>query len=124
MIFRLCAFNHECEKLCKEDCSECDSLVVKLLPCEHFARVPCHISEDQYLCTELVEDVLLLCDHVIKRMCHQKPEDVKCTKPCRKRLNCGHTCTLLCHERVDPNHTQVCFYIYLLFNLFYDTVYW
>ncbi|KAK7575660.1 hypothetical protein V9T40_011946 [Parthenolecanium corni] len=103
---RLCAFNHECEKLCKEDCSECDSLVVKLLPCEHFARVPCHISEDQYLCTELVEDVLLLCDHVIKRMCHQKPEDVKCTKPCRKRLNCGHTCTLLCHERVDPNHTQ------------------
>lgn len=126
VIFRLCLRNHECKKLCKEKCGDCEILVEKLLPnCQHKALVPCHVSEYQYLCTELVEDVVLIsCDHVVKRKCHQKLEDVECTKPCRKWLNCGHMCTRLCHEEDDPDHIKVSFNTFYEYLQFFSRYIW
>ncbi|NWU30356.1 ZNFX1 protein, partial [Dyaphorophyia castanea] len=77
----LCADGHRCPKSCYEPCEKCMVKVEKTISkCGHRQMVPCHIPEREF----------------------------KCLEPCKKKLNCGHTCrnscgktcTVLCPEQV------------------------
>lgn len=61
---------HNCPLICSESCLPCDIKVKKERKCGHMNNVPCN------------EDV------------NQR----KCTKPCRKMLECGHKCRTKCSE--------------------------
>ncbi|NXM50736.1 ZNFX1 protein, partial [Gymnorhina tibicen] len=67
----LCADGHRCPKSCYEPCGKCMVKVEKTISkCGHRQMVPCHIPEREF----------------------------KCLEPCKKKLNCGHTCRNSCGQ--------------------------
>ncbi|XP_057892164.1 NFX1-type zinc finger-containing protein 1 isoform X1 [Melospiza georgiana] len=68
----LCEDGHRCPKSCYEPCGKCMVKVKKTISkCGHVQMVPCHIPEWKFECLE----------------------------PCRKKLNCGHTCMRTCGQQ-------------------------
>ena len=95
----LCSNNHVCTKRCCEDCGPCMQLVERVLPCGHTQQVPCHIPVDKFRCkNDCIH--LMQCGHLCMKPCgddHTKD----CTILVNKRLTCGHTVEMVCHESVD-----------------------
>ncbi|GJQ79482.1 hypothetical protein Trydic_g16335 [Trypoxylus dichotomus] len=65
-----CSMEHKCSNYCCDDCPDCDIVIKKQRSCTHFYDVRCSV------------DV----------------ETLRCKKPCKKKLSCGHPCKLTCEE--------------------------
>ena len=118
MLYRvLCPNEHKCEKMCFEDCGDCQVPVLRILPCKHEAFLPCSLEWEKYLCQELVLTTLP-CEHAVNTPCHKDPTTFSCPIPCQARIDkCGHSCDLFCHIRKDPHHIRVInFFHFLYFN--------
>ncbi|CAG2058120.1 unnamed protein product [Timema podura] len=46
----LCALEHNCKKMCWEECGPCAYLLLKTPPCGHEATVQCHVTSDDIVC--------------------------------------------------------------------------
>jgi hypothetical protein len=68
---RKCKLGHPCKRLCYQECNKCTEVVHKTVP---------------------------QCYHVVAMPCHQEPSTALCTKPCPKKLRCGHACPNKCGE--------------------------
>lgn len=81
-----CSLNHECRKLCYQDCSECTVRVDKTLPCGHINyNVPCGL----------------------------KSEEIKCNISCNRILSCNkHKCLLKCYEKCKDCEVKVSTILY------------
>ncbi|XP_046988818.1 NFX1-type zinc finger-containing protein 1-like [Schistocerca americana] len=66
-----CKKNHKCYKKCYEECGEC---VVEV-------------------------KVQLSCGHTHQIHCSSDPSEVKCRRNCKRTMECGHKCHLLCFEQ-------------------------
>ena len=123
-----CPKGHGCPRPChlkfKENCPPCAVKVPFVMPsCQHKQLVECHQDTAEILCrakcshkctqghqcrkmcyevcgecTEPVLKVLEVCNHEMNLPCHVEPIHSKCTKPCKKVLQCGHKCQLKCGE--------------------------
>ncbi|XP_049949017.1 NFX1-type zinc finger-containing protein 1-like [Schistocerca serialis cubense] len=67
----VCKKNHKCYKKCYEECGECVVEVKVQLSCGHTHHI--HCSSD--------------------------PSEVKCRRNCKRTMECGHKCHLLCFEQ-------------------------
>lgn len=103
-----CPNDHPCGNRCYEDCSLCRILVARNLPCGHEKHLHCYIDAASYPCHVKVEQLIELCGHQVQIQCHvvRSGEVIPCTKPCERRLPCGHACTRLCHVDDDPDHLE------------------
>lgn len=99
---------HKCPLLCHQTCKPCVVAVKKQLPCEHWARLPCHQEPATATCMEMVPATLPDCGHTVKKFCYQDIGSCQCTHPCANRLPCGHACEIRCHVKKDPDHIEVC----------------
>uniref|UniRef100_A0A8V1A0C1 Zinc finger NFX1-type containing 1 n=1 Tax=Gallus gallus TaxID=9031 RepID=A0A8V1A0C1_CHICK len=67
----LCTEGHRCPLLCYEPCGPCMVIVEKIVPkCGHLQMIPCSCPGSKFICQE----------------------------PCKKKLNCGHTCNKCCGQ--------------------------
>ena len=91
---------HRCEQLChptdpnheEYNCwKPCPKKCERGHPCKRRCYQDC-------LCTVDVMKIVSECRHVVVMRCHQDPSTFQCTKPCRKKLNCGHACPAKCGE--------------------------
>ena len=95
--------NHKIKVKCFEKASaKCNMPCQKLLTCRHKCTLLCG-EPCSTLCRESVEVTLLGCSHKAMVACHQKRDysyfKMSCTKPCKKKLPCGHKCTNACGQR-------------------------
>ncbi|XP_060534908.1 NFX1-type zinc finger-containing protein 1-like isoform X2 [Cylas formicarius] len=67
--------SHVCPKLCFENCERCDVKTKKFRSCGHVFEIACHLDVET---------------------------DLKCEKPCKKRLHCGHPCRSECWQTCEP----------------------
>lgn len=76
-----CTLNHQCQKLCHQDCLMCNvKIKQKILPCGHIKHnVPCGLNIN----------------------------DIKCPLPCDRLLLCNHKCQAKCYEQCKPCEIQV-----------------
>ncbi|XP_049773523.1 NFX1-type zinc finger-containing protein 1-like [Schistocerca cancellata] len=65
-----CKRNHKCNKKCYEECGDC---VVEI-------------------------KVQLNCGHTHQIRCSSDPSEVKCGRDCKRTMECGHKCRLLCFQ--------------------------
>lgn len=63
--------DHRCKRKCYEKCVPCPVLADKERSCGHFYKL-------------------------VK--CSDKVEEMLCTKPCKRKLPCGHACRLTCEK--------------------------
>ncbi len=97
-----CKRNHACQKLCKDDCGPCTTIMEPIkLPCGHVKQNPqCHDvrNEDAIMklsrkCTESVIHTFRLCGHSAETPCRNAlSQDPECPLKCGKILDCGHAC--------------------------------
>ena len=68
---KTCERGHRCKRRCYQECNKCMDETFKVVPrCQHRLAMPCH----------------------------QDPSTFQCTKPCPKKLRCGHACPNKCGE--------------------------
>ncbi|XP_054273692.1 NFX1-type zinc finger-containing protein 1-like [Macrosteles quadrilineatus] len=101
----LCAEGHMCPKKCHQPCGDCQIPMRRQLPCGHSADVPCHKDIRTHQCEQPVEVRVPSCRHIITVQCHTRHFPV-CSLPCTRRLDCGHSCEMMCHETEDPDHLE------------------
>ncbi|PNF18207.1 hypothetical protein B7P43_G18049, partial [Cryptotermes secundus] len=101
-----CELQHKCSKLCFEDCGDCITPVPRTLSCGHTIDLRCCVDAEEYKCPVEVECELIDCGHKVKKPCHMDIDLIPCSYPCEDRLPCGHSCTLRCHKKDDPDHLQ------------------
>ena len=70
-----CKRGHPCIDRCFRECSDCMVKIPKTIP---------------------------QCNHVLDVPCHQDPSTFPCSKPCLRKLRCGHPCTKTCGEPCTP----------------------
>ncbi|XP_066288833.1 NFX1-type zinc finger-containing protein 1-like [Branchiostoma lanceolatum] len=116
----LCNLGHKCQRLCYQDCGECQVLVEKTVPrCRHKQMMPCYAAPSSFQCQMPCEKVLpcrhtcknkcgqvctcteiltyhLTCGHAIQVVCKATEEDLVCNAPCGQLLKCGHPCAGTC----------------------------
>ena len=123
---KVCSNNHPCQKRCWKDCGLCEVIVGKIMSrCKHLQYMPCHLDPSKYECQERCSkiydncghhcpklcyeqcDILCQlpqmkvvpkCNHVERIPCYMDPRLWNCTKPCERKLCCGHMCKSLCGE--------------------------
>ena len=112
---KLLKCGHKCPGLCGEDCSlkTCKELVWNILPCGHEVKLPCPDDpEDPNIKCNLRVDIPLLCGHTLTIACVDKSnivtEDIRCSKPCRFQLPCGHHCSGTCHDCIYGSDHVTC----------------
>lgn len=105
----MCDDNHECSKMCCEECGDCEVLVEKRLPCTHVHQIPCHMAPSDYKCSILIS-AELPCGHFIDdKPCYKDVALMQCPFPCEARIEkCGHACGKKCHINNYPLHLAVC----------------
>lgn len=96
-----CKLNHLCQKMCNEECGDCDAIVEDTqLPCGHIARNPtCHSVRNQDAiirlsskCKEIVQ-FKFDCNHTCETTCaNSRSKNPICEANCGDILNCGHPC--------------------------------
>nr|CAD7432792.1 unnamed protein product [Timema monikensis] len=101
-----CPMEHDCKKLCWENCGECMMLVSKELPCGHTRELRCFMDPLRYKCPEMIVVELPDCGHEVEKPCHRDLAIYPCNHPCENRLPCGHSCEGRCHLRTDPDHIE------------------
>ena len=121
---------HECPGLCYEECStyRCNTLVEKLLPCDHKLILPCHFDPRNIRCHEMcqkkcnrghpcqqqchfgfpckdcqviVNMTIPSCNHNIEMHCHLDSAALVCKKPCERLRTCGHPCRDVCGKNCE-----------------------
>ncbi|XP_057379532.1 NFX1-type zinc finger-containing protein 1-like [Daphnia carinata] len=103
----LCIDGHPCKKRCFEPCGRCSVRMERQLKCGHSAVVECYVDPMTVRCRILKEGCLLpLCGHRVALHCGKDPYQAVCPLLCNVRLECGHSCTLRCHTRKDPDHQE------------------
>ncbi|XP_034235841.1 NFX1-type zinc finger-containing protein 1-like [Thrips palmi] len=105
-----CALQHPCPERCSvQPCPPCLVPKEEKLPCNHSARMPCHVDPATHKCKVLLPSTLLPCGHHIDVRCHQLAHlaEVPCASECAVRMPCGHACRRKCHAFKDPNHENV-----------------
>nr|CAD7438059.1 unnamed protein product [Timema bartmani] len=101
-----CPMEHDCKKLCWENCGECMMRVSKELPCGHIRELRCFMDPLTYKCPEMIAVELPDCGHEVEKPCHRDLAIYPCNHPCENRLPCGHSCERNCHLRTDPDHIE------------------
>nr|CAD7431768.1 unnamed protein product [Timema monikensis] len=102
----LCALEHNCKKMCWEECGPCAYLLLKTPPCGHEALVQCHITLYDIVCQVMVSLELPNCKHKVDIPCGVDPLKFDCPFKCEDRLMCGHACDKTCHPLEDPEHLE------------------
>ena len=100
----ICNDEHRCKKKCFEQCNPCHMRVERTLVCGHTQNVLCRIPLEAIVCRETKKCTFPDCGHKGKIQCGIDVQQAKCTHPCDSRMDCGHTCTLKCHVKTDPDH--------------------
>ncbi|PAA46420.1 hypothetical protein BOX15_Mlig016543g4 [Macrostomum lignano] len=130
--------NHPCTLKCGEDCKLKPCFVqttVKYPNCEHSIKVPCCMSDQQFVCDAKCErklacghscpgtcsadcasiacqvkiKLILPCAHPAEIECSIPESQVKCKKICNKQLEgCGHKCLLQCYQPCNSEKCKVC----------------
>nr|CAD7200153.1 unnamed protein product [Timema douglasi] len=103
----LCALEHNCKKMCWEECGPCTYLLLKIPPCGHEALVLCYITLKDIVCEVMVSMELPNCKHKVDVPCGVDPLKFDCPFKCEDRLMCGHACDKTCHPLEDPEHLEV-----------------
>lgn len=99
---------HEVETLCFMRAPRCNTMVNKMLLCNHIQSVPCSTSIEQWNCEERVEVLHPICSHLQLVPCSvsrskMQLENWKCTAEPLKTLSCGHEIRLPCAEEIDDS---------------------
>ena len=123
---RKCKNDHECSKMCFEDCTQCDVIFQRTVSrCGHDQLIPCFMEESQWKCNAYCEKKcknnhrckklcsddcgnctaemtkeMIDCGHFQPVPCYIEPCDWKCTVPCDEVLECGHKSQCLCSDIV------------------------
>ncbi|KAK2704746.1 hypothetical protein QYM36_016959 [Artemia franciscana] len=71
-----CKGDHQCRRLCSEDCLKCEVVIKAALPCGHEARIECGADIQKHICTVEVKQVFPKCQHTITKPCHKVQEYV------------------------------------------------
>ena len=106
----LCNLQHQCPKLCHEECTKCEVLVEKTIPnCGHKQMVKCHVPETKFICHEPCQEILP-CGHKCRTVCGKECTTM-CTEIIPSRLwpDCGHYLSIECFRCPDtfPCNVQV-----------------
>lgn len=102
----LCGDGHPCKKICFQPCGPCFTRVPKTLQCGHILVTECHVNLSKKKCRVRKESLLPACGHLATINCGDDSTEAHCSLPCDVRLDCGHTCTLRCHVKKDPDHVN------------------
>ena len=70
----------------------------QFMRCKHIHVRKCCIPESAVECQKIVPMRFSKCGHEGTRRCIHSEESQKCTKPCQRKLACGHPCPLVCWE--------------------------
>ena len=93
------ALGHANRRKCCDPEPECEKIVpFWFMPCKHEGHRKCCVPVHAMECIKTVRMVFADCKHVGTRRCCDSPESQKCTKPCERKLACGHPCPLRCFE--------------------------
>eukprot|EP01132_Coremiostelium_polycephalum_P003571 gene3571-4450_t len=88
---------HQCTKMCIDQCGECLVQVERTLACGHLQNEMCHIPTDSIKCQTRIDVPLETCGHVAKSiLCSTPVSDIKCKEPVVRELPCGHKIDLQC----------------------------
>jgi len=94
---------HSCPRVCHLDDKDhsiyrCLKKCNKTLNCSHKCSFNC--SDCKNGCKPCKSKVtkILLCGHSEELSCSMSLKSYKCTKPCTKKLACGHECKERCHQ--------------------------
>ncbi|XP_065567081.1 uncharacterized protein LOC136031433 isoform X2 [Artemia franciscana] len=71
-----CKGDHQCRRLCSEDCMKCEVTIKATLPCGHEARIECGADIQKHICTVEVKQVFPKCLHSITKPCYKVQEYV------------------------------------------------
>jgi hypothetical protein len=94
-----CVNNHACQAKCFRKCPACPVPMVKTLPCQHVATMPCYKDEKLEMCSVIVEKTLP-CGHIDSMPCSKDPGEIICRVIVDKQLPCKHRRDVQCH--IDP----------------------
>ena len=104
-----CALGHSCRMLCYQNCPLCTVVIKKKLQCNHEHEVKC--GDEKFKCPTMVEKCRPQCQHIVQLKCSEDPAHAPCLSKCDFVLNCGHSCSKICHAGIDPEHkNSVCTY--------------
>ena len=82
---------------------KCQAELLKMLNCGHEMRLPCTQEVDETIvCTAMIN---LPCHHMVAVECKDRSRE-KCKIPCEVPVDCGHLCTLVCHDEKTPHNCQ------------------
>lgn len=79
---------------------KCKAESLKMLSCGHEICLPCdQLIDDSIICMTTVS-LTLPCSHIVTIACSTSDTKVKekCKEKCGAPLDCGHCCSLLCHD--------------------------
>ncbi|CAG9858900.1 unnamed protein product [Phyllotreta striolata] len=94
--------NHECGIPCREACRPCNK------PCEYICKHSKCKKTCGNPCTMCKENCPRQCAHQkCKRKCGQLCDVPPCTKPCAKKIKCGHPCVGFCGDPC-PQLCRIC----------------
>ncbi|XP_065583318.1 uncharacterized protein LOC136042298 [Artemia franciscana] len=104
-----CKGDHQCRRLCSEDCMKCEVAIKAALPCGHETRIECGADIQKHICTVEVKQVFPKCQHTITTSCFAQRDSkihfVTAILPCghEARLECGadiqkYICTVECKQ--------------------------
>ncbi|XP_065583340.1 uncharacterized protein LOC136042317 isoform X2 [Artemia franciscana] len=105
-----CKGDHQCRRLCSEECMKCEVTIKATLPCGHETRIECGADIQKHICTVEVKQVFPKCQHTITNPCfcskrYSKIHIVVATLPCGHlgALECGediqkYICTVECKQ--------------------------
>ncbi|XP_022127667.2 NFX1-type zinc finger-containing protein 1 [Pieris rapae] len=103
---RFCENQHVCPLPCAIECAPCKVFVNKNLPCTHNMDIWCSTEPKDAKCLTTISVILSDCGHEAQKACYVDLAFVKCSVPCKARMNCGHVCEKWCHVKSDPDHEQ------------------
>ncbi|EKX36930.1 hypothetical protein GUITHDRAFT_116953 [Guillardia theta CCMP2712] len=98
-----CQKQHECRKLCFQDCGLCSEIITDVkLHCGHFNSIECWKTADprKEYCSQTVTIAMPVCGHEVQVPCRLSDQyldgELLCPVPCGGQLKCGHGCTSPC----------------------------
>ncbi|XP_064486607.1 NFX1-type zinc finger-containing protein 1-like [Ornithodoros turicata] len=109
-VRKTCEYGHDQEVPCAMTAYYwCEANCTKVLACGHHCHNECGEPCSDW-CIELKE-MERECGHKLSLACYQTRLayylEAPCKLPCTKKLPCGHTCSLLCHESCGAERCEI-----------------